>query len=86
MLMTTILAGYYLYIHRFSKIWIVAVLVVYILIEGAFLAANMLKFTHGGWVSVLIASVIAMVMIIWYRSNIIKNRLTEFVKLEKLFG
>lgn len=83
MLMTTILAGYYLYIHRFSKIWIVTFLVIYILIEGAFLAANMLKFTHGGWVSVVIASVIAMVMIIWYRSNIIKNRLTEFVKLEK---
>ncbi len=83
MLMTTILAGYYLYIHRFSKIWIVIFLVIYILIEGAFLAANMLKFTHGGWVSVVIASVIAMVMIIWYRSSIIKNRLTEFVKLDK---
>jgi KUP system potassium uptake protein len=38
---------------------------------------------HGGWVSVVIASVIALVMIIWYRSNIIKNRLTEFVKLDK---
>lgn len=83
MLMTTILTGYYLYIHRFNKIWIIAFLVVYILIEGGFLAANMLKFTHGGWVSVVIASVIAMVMIIWYRSNIIKNRLTEFVKLDR---
>ncbi|MER0440822.1 KUP/HAK/KT family potassium transporter [Emticicia sp. W12TSBA100-4] len=83
MLMTTVLAAYYLYTHRFNKAWIVAFLVVYVLIEGAFLAANMLKFSHGGWVSVLIASVIALVMIIWYRSNIIKNRLTEFVKLEK---
>lgn len=83
MLMTTILTGYYLYIHRFSKIWIIAFLVVYVLIEGGFLAANMLKFTHGGWVSVVIASVIAMIMIIWYRSNIIKNRLTEFVKLDR---
>lgn len=83
MLMTTILTGYYLYIHRFNKIWIIAFLVVYVLIEGGFLAANMLKFTHGGWVSVVIASIIAMVMIIWYRSNIIKNRLTEFVKLDK---
>lgn len=83
MLMTTILAAYYLYSHRFNKIWIVTFLVVYVGIEGAFLAANMLKFMHGGWVSVVIASVIALVMIIWYRSNIIKNRLTEFVKLEK---
>ncbi|MFN3487945.1 MAG: KUP/HAK/KT family potassium transporter [Emticicia sp.] len=83
MLMTTILTGYYLYIHRFNKIWIIAFLVVYVLIEGGFLAANMLKFTHGGWVSVVIASVIAMIMIIWYRANIIKNRLTEFVKLDR---
>ena len=83
MLMTTILAAYYLYSNRFNKIWIVTFLVVYVGIEGAFLAANMLKFMHGGWVSVVIASVIALVMVIWYRSNIIKNRLTEFVKLEK---
>ena len=83
MLMTTILAAYYLYAHRYNKAWIVAFLVVYIFIEGGFLAANMLKFTHGGWVSVFIATVIAIVMVIWYRSNIIKNRLTEFVKLDK---
>lgn len=86
MLMTTFLATYYLYTHRFKKIWVGIFLVVYLAIEGSFLAANLLKFTHGGWVSVLLAALISLVMIVWYRASIIKRRLTEFVKLEPHIG
>ncbi len=83
MLMTTILAGFYLYTHKFKTYWVVVFVLIYVAIEGSFLAANLLKFTHGGWVSLLLATVISIIMIVWYLSNRIKNRLTEFVNLDE---
>jgi len=82
MLMTTILMSYYLYVKRYQMWWVVLFMVVYISIEGSFLVANLLKFTHGGWVSLLIASAIIAVMVVWYRAFYIKLRLTEYVKLD----
>ncbi|MDQ1087457.1 MULTISPECIES: KUP/HAK/KT family potassium transporter [unclassified Siphonobacter] len=81
MLMTTMLMAYYLYTHRFMFYGVILFLVVYLTIESSFLVANLLKFTHGGWVSLLIGSTIAIVMIIWLRAFNIKARLTEYVKL-----
>ena len=63
--------------------WVVFFFVLYVSIEGSFLLANLLKFTHGGWVTILIASVIGAVMFIWYKAFYIKLRLTEYVKLGK---
>jgi KUP system potassium uptake protein len=82
MMMTTILAGVYLYTHKFKTYWVLFFMVLYMAIEGGFLAANLLKFMHGGYVSVILASVIAGIMSIWFLSNRIKKRLTEFVKLD----
>lgn len=83
MLMTTLLMAYYLYVHRTAFYLVVAFLVIYLGIEGSFLVANLLKFSHGGWVSLLIGATIAGVMILWLRSNSIKARLTEYVRLEQ---
>lgn len=83
MLMTTLLMSYYLYTHRYNMWWVLLFLIVYLGIESSFLAANLLKFTHGGWVSLLIGSIIAGVMVIWYKANIIKANLTEYVKLDQ---
>ncbi|KQS25567.1 KUP/HAK/KT family potassium transporter [Dyadobacter sp. Leaf189] len=83
MIMTTILMSVYLYVHKVQK-WLLAVfLIVYLAIEGSFLAANLLKFMHGGWVSLLLASVIAFVITVWLKAYYIKLRLTEFDNLEK---
>jgi KUP system potassium uptake protein len=83
MIMTTILMSVYLYANNVNKGFIAVFLVVYLLLEGSFLAANLLKFTHGGWVSLLLASVIAFVITIWLRAFYIKLRLTEFESLSK---
>lgn len=82
MLMTTILMSYYLYSKRYQMWWVVLFMIIYISIEGSFLVANLLKFTHGGWVSLLIASTIIGVMFVWYQAFYIKLRLTEYVKLD----
>lgn len=81
MLMTTALMAYYMYIKKFDMWWILAFIVVYVAIEGSFLIANLRKFVHGGYVSLFIASVIIVLMVIWHRANIIKMRLTEYVKM-----
>jgi KUP system potassium uptake protein len=83
MLMTTLLMSYYLYVKRFAPWGVVLFLVVYITLEGGFLVANLAKFAHGGWVSVLISGVIISVMVIWYNSFYIKQSLTEYVKLDR---
>jgi KUP system potassium uptake protein len=83
MLMTTILAAYYLYAHRFKWYLVLGFLLLYLTIELSFLAANLLKFSHGGWVSLLIATLIGTVMVIWYFAHKIKNRLTDFVPLNQ---
>jgi len=83
MIMTTLLFSYYLFVHKINKIWVAAFMAVYLAIEGSFLAANLLKFTHGGWVSLLLGLIIAALMAMWLRSSIIKLRLTEFEDLDK---
>ncbi len=83
MLMTTLLMSYYLYVKRYQMKVVVVFIVVYIAIEGSFLVANLQKFFHGGWVTIVIASVIGVVMFIWYKAFYIKLRLTEYDGLEK---
>ncbi len=81
MLMTTTLMAYYLHIKKFDMWWVVLFIVVYVAIEGAFLVANLRKFMEGGYVSLFIAGTIIALMVIWHKANIIKMRLTEYVKL-----
>jgi KUP system potassium uptake protein len=83
MLMTTTLFAYYLHVKKFDLWWVVAFLLIFVAIEGAFLVANLKKFMHGGYVSLLMASIIILVMVIWYKASIIKMRLTEYLKLDE---
>ncbi|QRR03169.1 KUP/HAK/KT family potassium transporter [Dyadobacter sandarakinus] len=86
MVMTTILMSAYLMLRETNKGLIGLFLVIYLAIEGSFLAANLLKFTHGGWVSLLLATVIALIISVWLRAYFIKLRLTEFESLKKYIG
>ncbi|WP_342088242.1 KUP/HAK/KT family potassium transporter [Dyadobacter sp. OTU695] len=83
MIMTTILMSYYLYVKRVN-LWIVIMfMLLYLSIEGAFLGANLLKFTHGGWFTIMIGTLVAGLMAVWLKAFYIKLRLTEYTKLEK---
>ncbi|PRY15482.1 KUP system potassium uptake protein [Pontibacter ummariensis] len=82
MLSTTILMSYYLYTKCRSMTLVSLFLTIYISIEGAFLVANLSKFPHGGWVSLLIAGALLAIMYIWLNAFHIKRRLTEYVRLK----
>ena len=83
MIMTTILFSYYLYMKRVNLWIVIAFMLLYLLIEGMFLGANLLKFTHGGWFTILIGVLVAGLMSVWLRAFYIKLRLTEYTKLQK---
>ncbi len=85
MLMTTLLMTEFLKIVRVNRRLVMLFTGTYLIIEGAFLIANMLKFIHGGWFTLLLAGIIFYVMFIWYRARQIKNRFTRFVTVADYF-
>ncbi|GAB3223952.1 KUP/HAK/KT family potassium transporter [Hymenobacter seoulensis] len=82
MMMTTLLLSMWLRAKRVPLPLIALFVLIYGLIEGSFLIANLIKFPHGGWVSVAISFILVSVMYVWLRAYYIKRRLTEFVKID----
>ncbi len=83
MLATSILFSNFLITKRVRKPLIFLYLAVYITIELSFLIANLNKFPHGGFVTLIIGGALFCVMYIWYRARKIKNRYIEFVRLDQ---
>jgi KUP system potassium uptake protein len=83
MLMTTTLLNFYMHLKRYNKLFIYSIISIYVIIELAFLTANLSKFSHGGWITLLIASILMIVMGGWYLAKVIRQRYVEFVDLEK---
>ncbi|KAA9345684.1 KUP/HAK/KT family potassium transporter [Adhaeribacter soli] len=81
MLMTTVMFTYYLVKIKVSRVLIGLFVVVYLGIELSFLAANLIKFSHGGWVPLALGFSIITIMYIWLKAFNIKRRLTEYVRL-----
>jgi KUP system potassium uptake protein len=81
MLMTTTLLGYYMVMKRYNKLLIIAIISVYFAIEISFLIANISKFHHGGYVSLGIAGLLAMIMAVWFTAKRIRSEYTEFTKI-----
>ena len=82
MISTSILFANYLILHRVAKPLIWLFLISYLVIEGSFLVANLDKFSHGGYVALIVGGALFAIMYIWFRSRKIKNRYVEFVRLE----
>lgn len=81
MLMTTFLLMFYLR-GKVSVYLQVLIGIVFFTIELSFLAANMTKFTHGGWISILIAGLFVLLMYVWHKGRRIKNSFITFVKIK----
>ncbi|MES2132033.1 MAG: KUP/HAK/KT family potassium transporter [Bacteroidota bacterium] len=81
MLMTTTLLNFYMHMKRYNKLFIYTVITMYLIIEISFLAANLSKFSHGGWITLLIALLLMTVMTVWFVSKKIRQRYVDMVKL-----
>lgn len=82
MIATSILFANFLISRRTRSILIYIYLFVYLSIELGFLFANLNKFPHGGYVTLIVGGGLFLIMYIWYKSRKIKNRYVEFVRLE----
>jgi KUP system potassium uptake protein len=82
MISTSILFANFLVSRRVLPVWIYIYLIVYLAIELSFLVANLEKFMHGGYVTLIVGGALFAVMYVWFRSRKIKNRYVEFVRME----
>jgi KUP system potassium uptake protein len=83
MLMTPYLLSQYLILKRVKSFWVILLLLVYLTVEISFFVANVVKFTHGGWVSLVISVLIMTVMWVWFKGRKIKNRYITFTKIHE---
>lgn len=83
MLATSLLFANFLVSRRTPKVLIYLYLTVYLGIELSFLFANLDKFPHGGFVTLIVGGGLFSVMYIWFRARKVKNRYVEFVRLEQ---
>ena len=82
MLSTTLLLSYYLYMKRYPATLVIFLLFIFLTIEVSFLIANLEKFPHGGWVTLLVTVFLFSFMFAWYLARKVRNRYVEFVKLK----
>ncbi|MEI7981533.1 MAG: KUP/HAK/KT family potassium transporter, partial [Bacteroidota bacterium] len=85
MLMTTGLLTVYLYYRKVPVYLLFIFFIGYLAIEGSFLIANLNKFMHGGWFTLLVGGFLFLIMYMWYHGRKIKNSFMEFVKIEKYY-
>lgn len=83
MLLTTSLLLLYLSRHV-PIIFLVMFGTLFLTIEGTFLYANLSKFSHGGWFTVLAAGIFATIMFTWFKGRSIKNSFMVFVPIKHL--
>lgn len=81
MLMTTILLTVYLYAKKVSRILVFGGMLLFLWIECTFLIANLKKFSHGGWITLLIGSLLVSIMYIWYAGKKMKRKYQKLVDM-----
>ncbi len=82
MLMTTLLLTYLLYVQRRNAIVVWGVPTLLLSIELVFFISNLLKFTHGGWFTFLIAQALFFGMWIFYMARQLRKKHIEFVEIK----
>jgi len=83
MIMTTLLLSFHLRQKKINPILVGLLCLVFLTIEGAFLFANLHKFSNGGWLTIVLALMFFMVMYGWYFGRKIKNQYISFVNIKK---
>jgi KUP system potassium uptake protein len=82
MIMTTSLLSYYMIIKRINGYFIVAIILLYLVIELSFLVANMKKFMDGGNFTLGITVLLIGLMATWWKAKKISKAYTKIVKID----
>ena len=82
MFVTTLLLSIYLYKVKNKKTFAIIFLLFFGIEELFFLYANSLKFINGGYITVIIALLIFLIMFIWYKGTEIKERESQYLTVK----
>lgn len=82
MLSTTILLSYYMLRKKWNPILIVVLTTVFLIIETGFFIANLEKFPEGGWLTIMIGTLLVGIMYVIIKARVYKNQYIEFVKIK----
>lgn len=74
MLMTTLLLGVYLWKIKHLRVLSVFVLAVFGSIESVFFISSLSKFSHGGYVAVIMALLLFLLMEVWHRGTELEQK------------
>lgn len=83
MISTSILLIFYMARKHWNPILRYGMISIFFIIEGGFLIAQIDKFPHGGYITLIIAVVLIAMMYIIFKSKIIRTSYLEFVKIDK---
>jgi KUP system potassium uptake protein len=84
MLMTSILLFHYLKYKGWNMILVWAIMLVFFTVESSFLFANLTKFFHGGFFTVMIASLVIALMFTCFRGGKITKSMVTKVKIDSV--
>ena len=81
MLMSTVLVSQYLRVKRVNAFLRYGITAIFLTVEITFLIANLVKFEEGGYISVSLGVLLMLLMLFWYRGEVLKAQLTRFDSL-----
>lgn len=82
MIMSSRLLAFFMRLKKFPIAFLYFFITIYVIVEGAFLVANLEKFPKGGYITLIIALFLSGVMGVWYIAKLIRHRYTDLVKLD----
>ena len=82
MIMSSRLLAFFMRLKKYPHWFLNIFVVTYIIIEGAFLIANLEKFPKGGYITLIIALFLACIMASWYIAKLIRQRYVDLVPLD----
>jgi KUP system potassium uptake protein len=81
MIMSSRLLAFFMRLKKYPLVFQNSFVVVYIIIEGSFLIANLEKFPRGGYITLVIATLLALIMGAWFIAKLIRQRYVDLVPL-----
>ena len=82
MLMTTLLISVYLMKNKQKRILSIVVLVVFGVLEAVFFISSLGKFTHGGYVTVILTLILLFIEVVWHRGTQLEGKFSTRLQLK----
>jgi KUP system potassium uptake protein len=85
MVMTSILLGFLLMLkYPKRKLAFIIVFAILLGVEGIFLFSNIGKIAHGGWFTLVLATIFFVLLFMYFKARLLRKRITEYVPMTKI--